>query len=180
MKFLKKVILKKEFCNIKPCTINFQEGLNVIVGENGSGKSSLLKLITGENFKETRKLFVEPQTTFRFLDTEKDNPRIKNNIEHSKNIGFDLNARFVSHGEAMLPLILASQDFKDILLIVDEPEAGISISNQKKIVEAFKKVVENGCQIILTTHSYVIINSVDKIFSMDKLQWIKSKEFLKS
>jgi hypothetical protein len=37
-------------------------------------------------------------------------------------------------------LITASKDFKGILLLVDEPESGISLSNQKRCLKPWKKL----------------------------------------
>jgi len=175
---LKKFTLKKEYRNIQPFSVEFIDGINVIVGENGAGKSSILNLITGENNKELFSLSAE-KVEFRFFDTEKQNPRIQDpNL--SKNFGFSLATRFESHGEAMLPIILASKDFKNVILFVDEPEAGISLTNQMKIFECFQSIIKNRCQIVLTTHSYVFIKSVDVVFSLETKTWISSSEYLDS
>jgi predicted ATPase len=179
--FLKSCKLLKEYRDIKPFSITFSHGINIVVGENGSGKSTLLNLLTNtSDFKDTFSVKVEPQTTFRFLDTEKHNPRIKNNCADSKNIGFEISSRFLSHGETMMPLLSASKDFENILLFVDEPEAGLSLRNQKKLLTIFENIsLHNNCQIILTTHSYIFIKSREEVFSMNEKNWIKSKDFLK-
>lgn len=181
MKYLKKINVIKEFRGIKPFTLELNDGINIIVGENGIGKSSLLSLITNETYRNYVKFDVLPNTTFRAFDTEKDNPRIKTDINTMINLAFSLNARFVSHGEAMLPLIKTIKDFNDCLIVIDEPEAGLSISNQRKILKVFNdSITKNNCQIILTTHSYVIIENSEQVFSMDNKKWIKSNEYLKN
>jgi len=177
---LKSLKLLKEFRNIKPFSTDFIDGINVVVGENGSGKSSLLGLLTNNSFKEIVKFNYVPNTTFRFFDTEKENPRLKDLESMGKNYGFGLASHFASHGEAMLPILQAAKDFKDILLIVDEPEAGLSLSNQKKIFNVFESTIKKNCQVIVTTHSYVIIQSVPEVFNMDCLKWQSSKEYLKN
>jgi len=175
---LKKFTLKKEYRSIEPFSIEFRDGINVIVGENGSGKSSILHLIMNEPDKELFSITTE-KASFRFFDTEKQNPRIRDpNL--SANFGFALATRFGSHGEAMLPILLASKDFKDVILFVDEPEAGISLTNQMKIFKCFQKIIENNCQVILTTHSYLFIKSVNEVFSLDSKTWIPSSKYLDS
>jgi predicted ATPase len=117
-------------------------------------------------------------TDTRFLDTEKMNPRIKSTCFDSKNLGYEIGSRFTSHGEAMLPLLIASRDFKKLVLIIDEPEAGISLKNQMKILEAFDVALENDCQVIVTTHSYVLIHEVDEVFDLDTRKWTTSRDYL--
>ena len=136
--------------------------------------------MTGESHKETFKIKKKSQgLQYRFLDTERDNPRVKGDTAFSKNIGFQLHSHFISHGEAMFPLIKACKEFKDIIIFIDEPESGISLKNQKKILNALRYTVRNGCQVIITTHSYVLIKGAKEVFSLDKKEWITSQEYLK-
>jgi predicted ATPase len=177
--YLKRIQLLKEHHNLNPFFLYFKEGLNIIVGENGSGKSTLLDLVTGNHSKELVKLDFEKGAQYRFLDTEKHNPRTKSNLSESKNIMFEVSARFMSHGEAILMLLEGAKDFKDLLLIVDEPEAGVSLKNQIKVLDILNKLVkEANCQVLLATHSYPIIKSEEQIYSMDLEAWIDSKGYL--
>ena len=43
--FLKNFSIIKKYEHLKPFSIDFKEGLSIIVGENGSGKSTLLRLM---------------------------------------------------------------------------------------------------------------------------------------
>jgi predicted ATPase len=171
---LKNFSLLKNFRTMKPFSIDFKE-LTVIVGENGSGKSSFFEILTNSSHhEEYTKIDFKKGGTFKFFDTEKNNPRKKSYIENS----YDATCRFVSHGEAMLPILLENRNFSNELILIDEPEAGISLKNQKKIFEAFTVAIRNGCQIIISTHSYFFIKSVDEVFNLDKKKWQKSSRFL--
>lgn len=68
--------LVKEFRKISPFSFTFKPDFNVIVGENGSGKSSFLHLITNlEENKDICDAKYKP-SDFIFFDTEKQNPRV--------------------------------------------------------------------------------------------------------
>jgi predicted ATPase len=180
MLYLKKIKLLKEYRNLKPFCLCLREGLNIVVGENGSGKSTLLSLVVKESDKDLVELDFQKEAQYQFLDTEKQNPRIKASTMFSKNIAFDISSRFMSHGQAMLFLLEGAKDFKDILLIIDEPEAGLSLKNQKNILDILKNLIkDSNCQVLLSTHSYPFIKSVEEIFCMDIMKWIKSEDFLK-
>lgn len=175
--YLKSFELKQVYREINPFSVKFREGLNIVVGENGSGKSTLLSLIMSTDDNIKKDVNVVP-VEYHFIDTEKHNPRILGSTEYSKNIRFTLYSKFTSHGEAMLPLMEASKEFADNLIFIDEPEAGISLSNQKKVLKALETTVGNNCQVIITTHSYVLISSVKEVFNMDTKKWVSSKEYL--
>jgi predicted ATPase len=117
---------------------------------------------------------------FIFLDTEKQNPRVRDLQSTPEGAyGYSLASRFMSHGESMLPLILNLDKENNKLVFIDEPEAGISLSNQQKILKTFLSVaVNNGLQLVVTTHSYLIIKGVDDVFSLNHKKWIPAKEFL--
>jgi len=177
--FLETFELLEEFRKIKPFKIEFREGINVIVGENGSGKSTLLRLLTDSKFLPDKiKLDYKKGTEFSFLDTEKDNPRMKDIRLQEKHYSFAVHSHFVSHGQIMFPLVDAIKNFKDKVVFIDEPESGISLSNQKKLFKSFKKAALNNCQIVLTTHSYIFINSIETVFSLDSKKWVLSKDYL--
>jgi len=163
---LMKFKLLETFRKIKPFSITFKDELTVIVGENCSGKSSFFTLLTDPSHKKIIEIKHTPEISYRFFDTEKQNPRIKNSMSDSKNIMFDIATRFSSHGEAMLPILLGTKQFNNELILIDEPDAGISLKNQKKMLDAFKMAINNDCQIIMSTHSYFLIKNVQSVFNM--------------
>jgi predicted ATPase len=79
----------------------------------------------------------------------------------------------------MIPIIKHIEKVHNTIIFIDEPESGISLSNQKSLLKSFEKAVSNECQLIITTHSYIFIKNVKKVFDLDSKNWIMSEEYLK-
>ena len=165
------------------------ESVNLLVGNQGCGKSTLLKLLQ-ENHGDLKLQLSEHVlkngvNTFYF-DTEKDNPRMKDPELYTTPSGQDigigfkgaLTTRFHSHGEIIEsfvidPLLKA----KDSVIFIDEPESGLSITNQFKLISAINKAVKNGCQIFIATHCYPLIENYN-VISLEHLEQMSGKEFI--
>lgn len=179
--FFKSFEQKITFQKILPYKIDFLPSINLIVGNNGTGKSTMLHLLNNRKIlddqKDTELILHNPKehVNTQFFDSEKDNPRIKNTGNESM---YDLVARFASHGETTMPIIKYVAKMKQCLIMLDEPEAGISLHNQLKLVTIFTKAQKSN-QLIIATHSYPIIKSQEYVFNMDTKQWVTSQEYLK-
>lgn len=173
----------------KGSEIDFSD-VNLFVGNQGCGKSTLLQLLKNNHkdiqltlSKETLKNGV---STFYF-DTEKDNPRVKD-LNHyttpdgrSKGIGMGaaLATHFNSHGEVLEAFVIKPLlDAKDCVIILDEPESGLSITNQFKLIYAINKAVENNCQLFIATHCYPLIEKFD-VISLQHNKKMSGSEFIK-
>jgi predicted ATPase len=146
---------------LKGQTIKFDPGLNFLVGENGVGKSSILSTLSNcagdiKPLDLQYKIVGKGKLSTYFFDTEKMNPRVKGRIDTE----LDIISRFKSHGQClfqymqMLEQILKEPDHTRLVL-VDEPESGISPWNQVKIRDIFAKVSEHQ-QLIVATHSTIL------------------------
>jgi len=180
------LIKKFERRNLDPMVIYFRPGMNVIVGENGCGKSTLIKLITDPEFVKENKVLQKitlskdakaNDVQFMMFDTETQNPRIKGKLEE-ETAEYQVLSRFMSHGQTLLPILEHVSNEKNKIIIVDEPESGLSLKSQRRILKAFRKAVGNGCQIILATHSYVIISDVKRVYDMERRVWVNSDSYL--
>ncbi len=61
----------------------------------------------------------------------------------------------VSHGESVVGL-LARLDGAGLLLVADEPEAGLSVTGQLAVLRRLHELVEEGAQVICATHSPIL------------------------
>ena len=93
---------------------------------------------------------------------------------------FIVQSHFASHGETILPLMEHITTEKDRLIMIDEPESGLSIRSQYKLVGFFKKAVKNNCQLLVATHSMAVIESFDEVFNLEIMKYQSSEDFIKS
>lgn len=151
----------------------FKPGINLLVGEQGTGKSSLLKLIA-----EHKRDILDPKTTgdksirTRFFDFESNNPRTKSYIETATDIAI----RFVSHGECNNKLLRAISTFdKDVLILMDEPDMALSIRSIHKL---YKLLQEMPNQVVCSVHNPLLIELVGEVLSLEHDKWMSSNEFI--
>lgn len=193
--FIKKIKFNKDFrCYKASEIISFKAGINLIVGEQGCGKSTLFYSIM--NFRESGiEMDYDPTSSYEFLDTETMNPRLESSFKaHREFKGADdydsaklknVIDRVVggynqqSHGQIMLPLLLAKKDVKHKSIFIDEPEAGLSIRSQYKVLEHFRKISKNN-QLIIATHSPILIKEVGEVYSLEHRKWMGADEFISS
>jgi len=176
---LSKVYFEKELhgCLGPDETIEFRPGLNLLVGDQGCGKSTLLQqLMSGGSFNHD--ITVDPGTDFRFFDSEKHNPRTKQSLEYSEDIGEDLISHFQSHGQTLLPRVKAVSKMKGYIIFLDEPEAALSIRSQIIVANCIKKASENN-QVFVATHNSYIIKMADEVLDLERRIWTSSEEFIK-
>lgn len=165
--------------------------LTLLVGDQGCGKSSLLELLQKNSNKLTMVLsdeVIKNSIGSYYFDSESMNPRTADLVANYSNpdgtnkgigMGEALLTRFMSHGETLRKFTVdAIHKAKDCVLLLDEPEAALSLRNQFKLADQLKKAKKRNVQVIVATHCLPIIESVDEVYSLEHLKWMKSKEFI--
>lgn len=178
-------VITEHRCFEPGLVIELNAGVNLFVGDQGCGKSTLLSglekhdgsWVEVEISDFVRKNSIE---TFYF-DTEKQNPRIQQSLEHSKDIGSALLSHFQSHGETLVAYTVnALKKAKNCIIFLDEPESGLSIRNQYALVESLKLAVTNNCQIFIATHCLPVIESFGTVYSLEHKEWMASSYFIET
>jgi predicted ATPase len=172
---------EKHRCFKKGASIEFKDNLTLLVGDQGVGKSTILKAL--QNFKSHKEIIAiktKGKVSTLAFDTEKDNPRMQGSLGRPQDAMFIVQSHFASHGETILPLMEHVTTEKDKLIMIDEPESGLSIRSQYKLVKFFKKAVKNGCQLLVATHSMALIQSHKEVFNLEIMEYQSSKDFLES
>jgi predicted ATPase len=196
MPLLSEVIFKQEYrCFAKDQHLQFRVGVNLLVGEQGCGKSSLISLLRslgegsrmGGKYERERTLgiivFTAQTCQLRGFDFEKDNPRTQSGF--GDNVGFQVASMFSSHGEASRAL--QNGIIEDLetateprLLLLDEPDMALSPRSAHALAAAFRDAGVRGHQIIAAVHNPILISSQPQVFSFEHKRWMDSAEFLRA
>lgn len=171
----------------KGTKLEFIPGLNVIVGDQGSGKSTLIGIISGSGMSFDKEKYtlelsdnaLKGSVKTMFFDTEKSNPRTSRRPVETMQ---DLALIWSSHGEsskAILESGIRRALEEGVSLFIDEPESGLSIRNQIALISRLKEVGEKT-QLFVVTHSETMIERVEKVLNLETNTWMSSKEFIKS
>jgi predicted ATPase len=186
---LKRLVFKEDFrCFSTGDTIEFRPGVNLLVGDQGSGKSSILQALASvAQIKDymyplglAKKVAVEVDPcAVRAFDFEKNNRRTLGYLDYD-NLSTQLADKFSSHGEANLALLKTLTDAKNTVFILDEPDMALSVRSILTLVNAFKTTVISGCQIVAAVHHPFLIEAWKEIHSCEHKKWMPSEEFLRS
>ena len=161
-----------------PMIVDLSHPLVMLQGENGSGKSTLLHslhyALRGEQVPgfvyrlEPGKVAVGGSYLF---DAEQHNPRTQMELFKDQPEMLEF-LRIASHGQVMLSLF--QESFPKLpdgtILLLDEPEMALSVSNQRRILKMLKELVDRKrFRIVCATHSPVLIEAPETyVINLDR------------
>jgi len=161
-----------------PMIVDLSHPLVMLQGENGSGKSTLLNSIhyalrgeTVEGYIYRLELGdVKPGRSYLF-DAEQHNPRTQLELfkDDPQMLEF---LRIASHGQVMLSLF--QESFPKLadgtVLLLDEPEMALSVSNQRRVLKMLKELVDRKkFRVVCATHSPVLIEDPETyVINLDR------------
>jgi predicted ATPase len=181
---------KKDYrCFKKGDTFDFRPGVNLLVGDQGAGKSSLLELIRETAASETRAEVTPILTVLtskegiqvRSYDFEKDNPRVVLSLAPGKEM-FQIQARFLSHGQVVQAIQqnvagYARNKTMSCLFLMDEPDTGLSPRSVYKLVKQLKALSKHH-QILASVHNPILIEAWPEVLSLEHRKWMTSSAFM--
>lgn len=150
-----------------PLIVDLRHPLILLTGENGCGKSTLLHSIyyamrgeEVENYIYRVENKAECPRVFLF-DAEHHNPRMHPEL-FQNNPQMREFLQMASHGQVMLSLFRETFPAlpEGTMLLLDEPEMALSVSNQRRILKMLMELVDQKkFRIVCATHSPVLIEA---------------------
>ena len=170
----------------KGLRIDFKEKVNVIVGKNGCGKSQLLKVLKTKlnNQEHVFELDAEldfDETELMGFDFESDalkniiKPNPENDSMFLQDTAIVMESRQKSHGENTKILLNFYNNVKQKVLFMDEPENGLDLPSQIKLIKKIKELAKNN-QLFIITHNKLIIDAFEEIYDLDRKIWTTPTE----
>lgn len=184
----------------------FKMPVTIIVGDNGSGKSSLLQAIRGKlelvtlgNQSLFKSDFIKLSKNikvitdiehFLFFDSIKDDGGNMNNAYDALSFidggGFHTNK--LSHGETQLYHLtkiiqnvekIRKKSDKKILVVLDEFDKGFSLSNQSKAMNVLNNLSKRfNLQILCVSHNYLLIQKIKIVYDLETRSYVGAKNYL--
>lgn len=147
-------------------SIQFKDKVTVIVGENGSGKSSLIGCIRylfdgsrrwngkGDD-KPEEILYAKPVNNVVFQHTDLNKDLLSNLAYFCDDIPFQIKCSSASSGEGLILQLKRALEKQYDLLILDEPERGLSLNKLRLMKLMIENYIEENpnTQVIITTHA---------------------------
>ncbi len=131
-------------------TLRFQPGLNLLIGPNGIGKSTILRSIAECPDCQRKE---DEQTHYIVFDSESMNPkRTDRPIRNTTEMKLHLRSMFSSHGEILQAAFSTLRMTPNTCLLFDEPEAGQDFDHVLALRAAMDRAIAQGVQIIAATH----------------------------
>ena len=188
-------VLKEKYCLEESFQIENPLPITLLVGDQGCGKSTLLSLMNSDGHDPSKieigltELGEKGVNTY-FFDSESMNPRVAPEYNYydtqGRSIGIGMAGKlqsfFESHGETLLNFTVNGiNKAEGVVMFFDEPESALSVRSQLALVDAIQKASdERQCQFFIATHCMPLIQSQEKVYSLEHRKWVTSNDFIES
>ncbi|GAA0076940.1 ABC transporter ATP-binding protein [Clostridium sp. CTA-5] len=178
-KFGKKIIFDK-------VNINFKKGESVaILGNNGMGKSTFLRMISGLTSLSSGKVIIDKGIKFNYIpenysklnltveeylkcianldNIEKEEFKFKVNNFYEKfylESMKDVPMKYLSKGSLQKVAVIQALISNSDVLLLDEPLSGQDINSQKNFIRIIKNLISKGVTVIMSCHEQFLVDKL--------------------
>jgi predicted ATPase len=189
--FLREVRFRTDYrCFKRGRTLRLRPGVNLLVGDQGAGKSSLLNLVrdlsrdqfSAEQARETIEVDARRCRAW-FFDFERDNLRLQTHLLPGEGTRAQIASMFMSHGETVNSIVgdlprMVAESADPSLVLLDEPDMALSPRSVHKLARGLQAVADAGGQVVASAHSPILIASQEQVLSLEHKRWLRPQTFL--
>ena len=135
--------------------VYFKPGYNVLIGRNGSGKSTVLRAMA---LCPMCRVTGTGQDAIKYITTETLNPNMGGTFASREEMIQGIRAMFRSHGQGVIDSLGSQLHSNETVVLIDSPETGQDMENSQQIYEGLVKMAKEY-QVIAATNSLVFMRT---------------------
>jgi predicted ATPase len=135
--------------------VYFKPGYNVLIGKNGSGKSTVLRAIA---MCPMCKVDAADDDVIKYITTETLNPNVGGTFSTREEMIQGIRAMFFSHGQGVVDSLRNQYHTNETIVLIDSPETGQDMENSVQIHRGLLRMAKKY-QVIIATNSLVFMRN---------------------
>jgi predicted ATPase len=133
--------------------VYFRSGYNVLIGRNGSGKSTVLRAIA---LCPMCTVAGTDDDVIKYITTETLNPNAGGTFSSREEMIQGIRAMFISHGQGVADSLRNQLHADETVVLIDSPETGQDMECSIEIYQGLLEMAKNY-QVIVATNSLVFM-----------------------
>jgi predicted ATPase len=147
--------IKVRNLDICDACVNFKPGYNVLIGRNGSGKSTILRAMALCPMCTVAR---DNDDVIKYITTETLNPNVGGTFSSREQMIQGVRAMFLSHGQGVVDSLRNQSHANETIVLIDSPETGQDMENSLQIHRGLLKMAKKY-QVIVATNSLVFMRN---------------------